>query len=137
MTTPEERKEKLEQVLKEYFEFKVINDIPNIDGPLLLIFGYSPSNRDLSLVSFAFSLLGYYKGCNSKFSEKFWITEKNTKNPDSENTPNYHQDYNEFYYGNYHFYPFSAKFDGDYDFLKIESMQKLLRNIYSVIIFDQ
>lgn len=136
--TAEERKEQLEKTLQDHFALKIINDIPNIDHPLLLILDYSPQNKATSLVSFAFSLQKYYDGNDEEFSQRFWITERSTRDPDSQNnnTPNYHPDYKEFDHKNYHFYPFSADLDGKYNFLNISNMNSLLKGIYSVIIFN-
>ena len=130
-----ERKKNLEQTLKNDFDFKIVSDIPNIDYPLLLILDYSPESED-KLVSFAFSLLKYYQNSNNDFNRRFWMTEANSHDNSSNNPewPNSHPPYKEFNYSNYHFYPFSIKVEG-YNFLEIQSMRKLLRNLYHSIKF--
>ena len=131
-----ERKKSLEKTLQNDFDFKVISDIENIDYPLLLILDYSPKNEDKP-VSFAFSLLQYYKNVNDNFESRFWMTEENTYDNSRNNSkwPNYEKSYEKFKYLDYCFYPFSAKIEG-YNFLDIQTMKALLHRLYDCIKFE-
>ncbi len=131
MSDKEEKQKKLQDTLSNYYKIS-FTDIANIDDPLLIIHDYSPSDSNLNLVSFTFSLLEYYKGRNNIFSEKFWVTHSKVKDPTGSNTPNPNPAYKEFVYGNT-FYPFSAKLNNKFNFLDQKSIALLLNSLYSTI----
>ena len=131
-----ERKKILENKLKNNFKIDFVSDIPNIDSPLLLILDYSPRDEDLQLVSFAFSLLKYYKGSDSDFSNQFWST-RNVQHPERTHTqtPHAHSAYKKFTYKENDFLPFSATLNR-YNFLSLEKMKELLCSLYQTIDFS-
>ena len=131
----EQRKKHLEKTLKDNFDIKFIGDIPNITDPLLLILNYSPQNENTKIVSFAFSLSGFYEGKDNIFNQKFWMTEQKVKNI-KDNGPTFCESYKEFDCDGHHFYPFSAQLDNKYNFLELQSMTNLLYNLYQHIEFS-
>ena len=128
----QEQQEKLKNALENQFKISFTSSVPNIDSPLLLVLDYSPTDENINLVSFGFSLSKYYEGNDRDFENRFWTTRK-TRNPEREieNTPHFCQEYKEFNYEGKHFYPFSASLN-EYSFI---NLNKLLSDLYNNIDF--
>ena len=130
-----ERKKKLQNLLQDFkIDFK--SDIQDIDRPLLLILDYSPKNKCLDLVSFAFSLSKYYEGIDHDFENRFWATRETLKKETERlKVPTSHPDYTQFEFKDNTFYPFSAQL-GDYNFCELEKMKELLKRLHNCIDFS-
>ncbi len=129
--------EEKQRRLKELLELENLNyefhHPPNIAEPILLIRGYSPSDKELS-ASFAFTLETHYENNSGGMGSKCWISNQFVRSI-CDNTPSPHPDYKEFRHCGITYFPFSVNLD-EYTYKDAQSLRDLLRNLYSHLVFD-
>lgn len=122
----------LKEALQEAgFDYEFVH-ASNIVEPLLLIKNYAPSNG--RPVSFAFTLLEYYRPSNAGMGRKCWMTHSKVKAVDNKK-PNPHPNYQEFEHENVKYHPFSLVLaEHTYD---AESIRELCKNLYGHLDFEE
>lgn len=116
-----ELSEKFKLKLDNEFDWKISN-ISNLDSPVLIISGYSPTNEARPF-SFAFELPD---GTN-----KCWLSNELVKEIDG-TAPKHHPDYSEFFYNNCLFYPFSVQLPYNI-FIDFSIFKDICKSLYSHI----
>ena len=119
--------QELQSGLNPWFDYE-INYVKNQDGPLLIIFNYSPHDDDPP-ASFALSLINYQQ---NSFPSKCWMTHKKLID---DKGPSFNEGYKKFSYRDKCYYPFSVNLSG-YTPKDVTSIQTIIDGLYSHIKFD-
>ena len=108
----------MKEALDHRFNWKLTN-VPELENPILAVFDYSPSDRQLP-VSIAFDYSG---------GPKCWLSESSVREIDN-NGPKNHPDYREFVLEGRQFHPYSIQAFPGVIFEDIDQFVRACRRLY-------